>query len=314
MKKHGIKYSALKTACFSTHNKDRNKILGPIVIWIATHPNTTSTENTHDVLSNILHILKEHKVEGVVVKWYKGSVENLSGPALMCIVDKTNPTHYVHCPFTAVLGMPITIKERKEKDAQGTVSFHKNKDKNGKPSARVLAVSNKHVLHKDMTMEYWFMGSGTPCQYVWVCRPGWFQHFISETGDLVTKNITEAVQLTEEIAQLEAKLKSEDQEQVEEDKDTLEIKRYQLNKMNEDNSELWAFLKVANNQWHDLTCWTIGFIDWVPSISFDVNDHHYTQDISTVELDLQKFKDNFQGNLIDLGVFYLISLVNIHLT
>ena len=117
LKKRGIKYSALKTARFSTRDEDGKKTLGPIVIWIATHPNTTSAEDARDASPDILHILKEHKVEGAVVEWYEGSVENLSGPALMRVAYETNPAHYVRRPFTAVLGMPIATKEGQEADA-----------------------------------------------------------------------------------------------------------------------------------------------------------------------------------------------------
>jgi hypothetical protein len=81
-KRRGIKYSVLKTACFSTRDGDGKKTLGPIVIWIATHPNTTSAENARDASPDILDILKEHNVEGAVVEWYEGSVERLLGPAL----------------------------------------------------------------------------------------------------------------------------------------------------------------------------------------------------------------------------------------
>ena len=85
LKKRGIKYSALKTVRFSTRDEDGKKTLGPIVIWIATHPNTTSAEDARDASPDILHILKEHKVEG--------SVEKLSGPALMRVADEpTQPT------------------------------------------------------------------------------------------------------------------------------------------------------------------------------------------------------------------------------
>ena len=315
LKKRGIKYSALKTARFSTHDEDGKKTLGPIVIWIATHPNTTSAENARDASPDILHILKDHKVEGAVVEWYEGFVEKLSGPALMRVADETNPTHYVRRPFTAALGMPIARKEREEADAQGTVSFffHENKDKNGEPSARVLAVSNKHVLRADTTVNYQFMGTGAPRQYVRVCGFRRFQRFLDETRALVTKNVAEAVRLAEEIARLEAKLKSENREQAEEDEDALEIKKDQLKKVGKDNGKLQAFFKEVNTQWNDIARRTIGFVDWAPSISVDVDDRHYTRDIGTVELDSQKFKDNFQGNVVDLGAFCLISLMNIYL-
>lgn len=314
-KKRGIKHSALKTARFSTRGEDGKKTLGPIVIWIATHPNTTSAENARDASPDILHILEEHKVEGAVVEWYEGSVEKLSGPALMRVVDEINPTHYVRRPFTAVLGMPIATKEREEADAQGTVSFffHEKKDRNGEPSARVLAVSNKHVLRQDTTVDYQFMGGGAPRQYVRVCGFRRFQRSTDEIRALVTKNVAEAVRLAEEIARLEAKPKSENEEQAEEDEEALEIKKGQLNKVNRNNVKLQAFFKEVNTQWHDIARRNIGFVDWAPNISIDVDERRYTRDIGTVELDSQKFKDNFQGNIVDLGVFRLISLMNIYL-
>ena len=309
LKKRGIKYSALKTARFSTRDEDGKKTLGPIVIWIATHPNTASVENARDASPDILHILEDHKVDGAVVEWYEGSVEKLSGPALMRVADETNPTHYVRCPFTAALGMPIATNGREEADAQGTVSFffHENKCKNGEPSVRVLAVSNKHVLRADTTVDYRFKGTGAPRQYVQVCGFHRFQRFLDETRALVAKNVAEAVRLAEEIVRLEVEPKSENQEQGEEDEDALEIKKDRLNKVNKDNGKLQAFFKEVSTQWIDIARRTIGFVDWAPSISIDADDRHYTRDIGTVELDSQKFKDNFQGNVVDLGALCLIS-------
>lgn len=95
LKNRGVKYSALKTACFSTRDKDGKRSLGPIVIWIAVDPNTTSASAARDALPDILCILSDHVVEGAVVGWHEGTVEKLSGPALMRITDETNLTHHV---------------------------------------------------------------------------------------------------------------------------------------------------------------------------------------------------------------------------
>ncbi|KAF9076290.1 hypothetical protein BDP27DRAFT_1380351 [Rhodocollybia butyracea] len=266
LKKRGIKYSALKAVRFSTSDEHGKKTLGPI--------------NACDVSPDILHILKDHKVEGAVVEWYEGSAEKLSGPALMRVAGETDPTHYVRRP---------------KADAQGTVSFffHENKYKNGEPSARVLAVSNMHVLRADTTVDYQFMGTGAPRQFV--------RRFLNETRALVAKNVVEAVRLAEEIARLEAKPRSKNQEQEDEDEDGLEIKKCQLNKVIKDNAKLQVFYKEVNNQWNDIARRAIGFVDWAPSISIDVDDRHYTRDLGTVELDSHKLKDNFQGNVVDLG-------------
>ncbi|KEP47577.1 hypothetical protein V565_150820 [Rhizoctonia solani 123E] len=311
LKKRGIKYSALKAARFSTCDEDGTKTLGPIVIWVATHPNTTSAENARDASPDILHILEEHKVEGAVVEWYEGSVEKLSGPALMRVVHKTNPTSYVRHSLTALLGMPIATKEREALDAQGTISFyfHEKKYKNGKPSARVLAVTNKHVLRADTTVDYQFRGTGAPRQHVRVCGFRRFQRFLDETRELVAITVAEAVSLAEDIAQLEAEPKDENREQSE-DEYTLEIIKHQLKKMNNDNDKLQAFFKEVNAQWSDIARRTIGFVDWAPSISVDVDERHYTRDIGTVELDSEKFKDNFQGNVVDLGNKFTLHELN----
>jgi hypothetical protein len=309
-KERSVKYSALKTARFSARDEDGKKSLGPIVIWVATHPNTTSAENARDVSPDILDILKEHKVEGAVVEWYEGSVEKLSGPALMRITDETNPTYYVRRTFTAALGMPIATKEMEDADAQGSVSFffHENKDKNGEPSARVLAVSNKHVLRQDTTVDYQFMGRGAPRQIVRVCGLRRFQRSIYEIRALVTKNVAEAVRLTGAIATLEAMERSDDEEQAAEEEEALQTKKDQLVKVNKDNGKLQAFFNEVTTQWNDIERRNIGFVDWAPSISTDVDDRHYTRDIGTVELSSQKFQKYFRGNVVQLGAFSLSSI------
>jgi len=78
-KKRGIKYSALETARFTTEHEDGKKTLGPIVIWVATHPGATTTKNACDVSPDVLHILEDNGVKGAVVEWYEGSVEKLAG-------------------------------------------------------------------------------------------------------------------------------------------------------------------------------------------------------------------------------------------
>jgi hypothetical protein len=82
---------AIKTARFVTHSKDGKDTIVPVMIWISTHPTTTTAENAHDASPHILALLKANGVEGVVVKWYEGAVEKLSGPHLLRVTDGTNP-------------------------------------------------------------------------------------------------------------------------------------------------------------------------------------------------------------------------------
>ncbi|KAH9177520.1 hypothetical protein EDB89DRAFT_2064500 [Lactarius sanguifluus] len=74
-----ICYSAINTACFVTHGEDGKNNLGPVVIWIVTHPATTTAKNAHDASPDILALLKANGVEGhprtirlprrVVIEW-----------------------------------------------------------------------------------------------------------------------------------------------------------------------------------------------------------------------------------------------------
>jgi hypothetical protein len=77
LKTRKIRYSAINTARFVTHGEDGKGTIGPVVIWISTHPTTTTAENAHDASRDVLALLKANGVEGAVVEWYEGVVERL---------------------------------------------------------------------------------------------------------------------------------------------------------------------------------------------------------------------------------------------
>lgn len=77
MKANGLKYSALQTARFSTVEDGKDETSGPIVVWIAVHPNTTNARAVRDATPEILHILADAQLTGVVVEWYEASVVRL---------------------------------------------------------------------------------------------------------------------------------------------------------------------------------------------------------------------------------------------
>ncbi|KAI0041525.1 hypothetical protein FA95DRAFT_1501351 [Auriscalpium vulgare] len=79
LKAQNIRYSSVMAARFATNGKGGRSTLGPIVIWIAVHPNATSAKNAHDASPEILALLRAHGVEGAVVEWYEGAVTRLWG-------------------------------------------------------------------------------------------------------------------------------------------------------------------------------------------------------------------------------------------
>ncbi|KAF9790395.1 hypothetical protein BJ322DRAFT_385619 [Thelephora terrestris] len=293
-------------ARFFTHGEDGKGSLGPIVIWIATHPDTTTAENAHDVSPDIISLLEKVGVEGAVIEWYEGTVETLAGPPLLRVTLDTDPTYYVRRFLTAVLGMPITTQEREDDDAQGSVGFffHENKSKRGEASARVPGVSNRHVLHKTNTDDYQFKGAGAPRQLVRVCGSRRFQRGVNEIKARIGRLGSDAELFVTEIAELQLQVASEDPDEVEEAEAGVTAKQAKLAEIKQHIGLLEAFDKEVNAQWSDIERRNMGHVDWAPKISVDVEGNRYTLDVGTFELDEAKFKPHFKGNVIDLGAKY----------
>ena len=304
LKDRKVRYSAVMTARFITHGMDGEDTSGPIVVWIATHP-TTTAKNAHDVSPDILSLLKANEVEGVVVEWFEGVAERLSGPPLLRVTDETDPTYYIRRLFTAALGMPITTAEREEDDAQGSVAlfFHENKDKHGNPSTKVFGVSNSHVLRKDTTITYEFKGAGAPPQHVRLAGSHRFRRGLKEIEACICSHKTDANDTSQRISDLEVKPKSEDPEEAAGDGAALKARRENLAKMKEDISILEAFHNDIKNQWGDIARRNIGHVDWAPAISISIEGHRYTKDLGTFEVDAARFRARFKGNVVDLGHF-----------
>ncbi|KAI6143286.1 hypothetical protein BKA82DRAFT_156792 [Pisolithus tinctorius] len=268
---------------------------------IASH--ATTAENTHNASQDILALLEDNGVKGVVVEWYEGVVEKLSGLPLLRITSKIDPTHYVCCFLTTVLGMPIASVEREATNTHGSVAlfFHGNKDNDGNPSTKVFAVTNCHVLHEDTTITYEFKGAGAPRQHVRLVGFHRFQHALDEIKDRIGGCGLNADLLATEIVQLEATPESDDQELVAEDEAEVEAKRNKLAKLKKDIGVLEAFYNEVKSQWGDNTCRTVGHIHLASKTSVDVQGRKYTKDICTFEVDAARFRDHSMGNVVDLG-------------
>jgi len=309
-KSRGIKYSALKAVRFSTCDDNGKKTLGPIVLWIATHPGKCTPEQARDASPHILEILREHGVNGAVTQWYEGTVQKLA--SLLRVTNSTNPTHHVRRTLTPALGLPLATAEREADDAQGSLGFyfHQNKDKKGEDSKRVFGVTCDHVLRANTKVDYEFagMGSGAP-RYVRVCGYRRFQQTLVETNDLIAMNLEDAIRLATDITGLETQERSADEEQAEDDERALTSNRDKLEMLKEDNTILEKHLKDVTTNWAILSARNVGHVDWAPKIAVDIDEHRYTRDFGTFELDPLKFKPNFIGNVVDLGAFCSLSLI-----
>ena len=89
----------------------------------------------------------------------------------------------------------------------------------------------------------------------------------------------------------------------------VETNRNRLANVKKDISELEDFHEETHGQWGDITSQNIGHVHQAPKIFVDVDGSKYTKDVGTLELDGLRFRENFQGNVVDLGAFCLIFLI-----
>lgn len=214
----------------------------------------------------------------------------------MKVSNNTSPRFGLNHPFNTGLGIPIA---RLLDDAQGTLTllFKEVKPRDGEPSDRVLALTNKHVASVNTNTNYEL--NGVDPQHILVCGDRRLARAVVEIGDAVNKGFRDVVRLAEEIANLESKTDAES-------KRALVRKQNALDDMNEDNAILQTFFVEVTTDWQDADNRRLGVVDWAPEISVRVDNRHYTRDIATFAVDEEKL-GNFTGNIIDLGASRSVS-------
>ncbi|KAI0748247.1 hypothetical protein C8Q80DRAFT_727334 [Daedaleopsis nitida] len=287
LKEHGIRYSFILPVRFETQHK-----LGPAVIWIAAHPSSgTTAEDAHRASRSILALLENHGVQGAVVEWIEAGVEQLSRTALLpqCPplfeVPNDDATRIVRGSLTTRLGMPIATAEREDNfDAAGTVGFffHENRDQDGDPSTRVLGVSNCHVLRGNTDEMYEFKVHRAPPQDVQIagrrCGLRDIKNVIANYQVIVDENAENAGD--EQDKRARAQLPD-----AQKDLDIPKTVRTCFQRGDIDNSR-------------------IGQVDWAPQVCVDnFQGATYLKDIGTFEVDADRLKTHFKGNVVDLGPY-----------
>ena len=127
--KYDVHVSTMVPVQFSLTEAGGNPVMEKhIVIWISVFPGTTSEESCRDANAPILAILEKRQVQDAAVHWIEGAPERLATePAMMEIVDNTDPTANIRRAFTASLGVPLApLDTMYVQDGQGSLGifFH----------------------------------------------------------------------------------------------------------------------------------------------------------------------------------------------
>jgi hypothetical protein len=186
-------------------------------------------------------------------------------------------------------------------DAQGTLTlwFHENQGKDGNPSYKVYGVSNCHVLRKNTTVDYEHKG-GAPKDFVRVCGVRRFQRGIDEIKKHISGHGIRADLYTREIDGLEA-MENQGEEVVNE----IDANRRYLDGENEAIRQLEALYDEVMEYWFDIKLRRdIGYVQHAEAIKVDVEGGtRYTSDWGAFLAAEAKVKDQFEGNVVDLGAF-----------
>jgi len=231
------------------------------------------------------------------VEWREAVPQRLAGPPLMRRVNSNNATHYVRRFLTALLGIPLATEGMEE----GTLTlwFHENKDKDGNPSDKVYGVSNCHVLRKDTTVEYEHRG-GAPKDHVRVCGMRRFQRGLDEIKKVIGDHSILAENWARGIDKLEAK-----ERQDAEDTKKMHARRRKLEDEDKAIADLGVFYNEVKNYWSDISLHrNVGHVQYAAAITVDVEGGtRYTSDWAAFLVAEAKVRDEFEGNVVDLGSF-----------
>ncbi|KAH7876924.1 uncharacterized protein C8R40DRAFT_1159842 [Lentinula edodes] len=286
-----IDWTSVDPARFFTHaplGEDPKGSLGPVVIWVGVIPDSTSANTAHEVSQQILTLLQKNGVNSAVVEWREAVLQMLAGLPLMCHVDVSDATHHVRRFLTPLLGTPLTTEGMEE----GTLTLYN----------KVYGVSNCHVLRKNTASDYKYT-DGAPLHYVRVCGMRRFQRGLDEITKAISNHSFSADFWTLDIAKLQAKAKEKTDAANER-----EIKARQRQLVNDTKAtiDLQALHEDATKYWSDLKLYrNIGHVQYAEAISVDVEGGtRYTLDWAAFVADEAKVKDEFEGNVVDLGSKY----------
>ena len=297
-----IRWSSIDPARFFTHPPpealDEKGTLGPVVIWVGVIPGSTSADMAHEVSQEILVLLAKNGVNDTVLEWREAVLGRLAGRPLLPHVGSHDPTHYVRRFLTALLGIPLATEGMELEDSQGTLTlwFHENKDKDGKPSNKVYGVSNCHVLRKDTTVEYEYKGSARK-DHVRVCSMRRFQWGLDEIRKAIgDQGILGDIYATE-VIDLRAKERP--------DQKAIRANQRKLDDVNEAIADLEALYEEVTRYWPDINLHrNIGHVEYAAPITVDVEGGTlFTSDWAAFLAAEPKVKQEFEGNIVDLGVF-----------
>ncbi|RPA96307.1 hypothetical protein L873DRAFT_1811408 [Choiromyces venosus 120613-1] len=164
----GVKWSCLD----ALHIANVGEPSGPAIIWIGVEFRALSFEEGSKVAINCHTLIDSHGIRDYYVEIRESHVMRQAGNRFFDPVPFSDPTFTAQDPYTATLGIPISIKDRPR--AEGTGGFYLSAGGNDK---NIYLVTARHVVlpvDNDGNKEYYRQNESKPRDEVVVLGTGAF--------------------------------------------------------------------------------------------------------------------------------------------
>ncbi|KAJ8495501.1 hypothetical protein ONZ45_g12825 [Pleurotus djamor] len=267
---------------------------GPVVIWVGVNPaGANRIEGMYVATGRILGLLDSYKIEGVTVECRESELIQFcsKGPYLLSLVSFKDPTRNVRGPLTPALGLSICASDRVP-EAQGTVGLYFAE---GGESDAILALTCHHVLFKAD-----FVSGGE--HYCREPHDAFEPKAVQLLGSRAFQQFQESVNNSIKYVKAEIAVYEEeiDRPKVKAGVDQDDLAG-ELLKSRAALGQLQAFEKKVSEEWCCPERRVIGHVRFAPKRAYNVGPDGLTEDWGVIELDKEKFKDAFSGNVMDLS-------------
>ncbi|KAH8992943.1 hypothetical protein EDB92DRAFT_1985916 [Lactarius akahatsu] len=273
--------------------------VGPVILWIGVAPESLSGEDAHTSATGCLDLLKEFGITDVEVEFRESIYTPLAGPNLVKPASDLDPDVDVRGPLTPALGLSIAAQATPHAEGTGGIYLAE-----GGKSKKVFLITARHVLFPPddgPNVNYVRPNTSAPCRNVLLLGTRAFDDFLDSIRIRIGRHGIMVDRHERQIKKLQARVDGEDNKDAEKATKQLEKAQRLLDDAREATQALETFYDESKKQWSDPRQRVLGHIARSPPITLGAGTEGFTEDYAVVELDRSKFKDAFEGNVIDLG-------------
>ncbi|KAJ6260579.1 hypothetical protein Dda_4805 [Drechslerella dactyloides] len=312
---HEVRWTSLDLVKFKItgNNCDTpiNKI-SPVIIWVGVAPATLSADKARSASETCLQLLEMAGITDVEME-YRESRYIRTGGARLRAPDRgetRDRRSSFSAPLSVTLGLSIAARDNHYVEGTGGLYIAEGGD--GK---NVYLLTARHVvISTDLPNDTFEADrSVRPCEAM-LLGPETYKKLKSDTQRMIQIYKMMISNLQEQVEQERAERKAAGEEtgvghlEKRQQEDQGQLQWYE---------ELYEELRTDwQADQHNDRVRKIGHIDYSPPIAYGDEPGTYTTDYALIALDQEKFRDNFSGNLLDLGdtqLFDILTMMMPHL-